>query len=210
MNPRPCELTLVFGDINQGKSAKVVQVVKEIFKHRTTKILSLIKSDSIAYSGFRRLNSYNELKAFCETGTGFAKFWDFESKPKEAPKKALSFLAQNFRNGILICEDSTSYLESYVPEEVKDWIINRKNYGVDIFLVYHFMLPLNRKFTTLYSNMILFKVPDNVKHNFNDYAKQYKDWDKVHEAWQKIQTSAPRSGYIQPHAEIVNGQIFYN
>jgi hypothetical protein len=207
-NPRPCELNLVFGDKNQGKSSYIVQTVKQIFEARPTKILSIIKSDSIAYSGFRRLNSYNELNAFCSGGVGFAKFFD-NNGGHQAKKEMMRFLGNNFRNGILIIEDATAFMRGHIPDDFIDWIVNHKNYGVDVFLVYHFLKNVPFSFKMLYNNLVLFKVPDNIEHNQSEY-KEYKNLSQILEAHVKVNAMPERAGYIQHYAEIVNNQIYYN
>lgn len=193
---RRCKSVLVFGDIGQGKSSYVSAITQAIALKQKRKILVLIGSDVPAYSNFYRLKDYAELERWAKNGTGFAKFFDNDKK------EMLLRVAEWYRNGILIIEDATHYIRGYIPDEVMRFFVDHKNFGVDLFFVYHF-LQINPKIKMLATDMVLFKVADSVKTHRKKFEEIYGDnFEEILKAYEEIQRAPQVPGYVQYHKEI--------
>lgn len=67
-----------------------------------------------------------------------------------------------FRNGLLVLDDSRSYVKPKIDEDVEDIIIARKQRGLDVVVAAHALTLVPRMFFSFASHFIMFKTQDNI------------------------------------------------
>lgn len=191
----------IVGLHGQGKTSYLeMEVLKaQRTAHPDEPIIILGESDE-GYDDAKRIHTFRELGDAINTN-GMYKFWP-RTDTKESRNKMFQFLARYYRNGTLVIEDTTTYLHGNVPEPVRKWIIQHKNFGIDLFTTYHdlHMPPFVRKYVT---HIVLFKNGSEMDNNPRKYREMYeKDIDKILSAWRKVEKAKVKKARVQ-HYEVI-------
>jgi hypothetical protein len=80
---------------------------------------------------------------------------------KQDYKKTLQWVADEYRNGLLIVDDATIYEKFILTNEMEFLVIMRRHLGIDIVMMYHGLtrLPIDQFISANY--LLLFNTTDN-------------------------------------------------
>lgn len=205
---RSRRLWLILGFVGCGKTGWLAQRIKAITARKPgEKILIMVKSNPPALDSVLRLKSLDELKRFCAGGSGVAKFFPFWDDSRYKEENALAFLSEmqgngmpRFNNGVFIVDDGTGWLHGNIKREVKDWITNYKNFGVDFFVCFHDMNMVPPYIRSMATDVCLFKTGNDMEGRRSNYMEKYeKYFAKLFAAWKKVEAMEQIPGFIKEH-----------
>lgn len=209
---RARRLIPIVGEIGSGKTSWALQRLKVM--NPGEKKLIMVKGNPLALASIPRLTTENDLKRFCNGGTGIAQFhpglWD---ESRYAEENALALLSSKFRgmplfhNGAIFIDDGTGWMTATLKREVTQWIIDFKNNGTDIFIGFHDLRSVPPFIRRNATDFCLFKTGADMARKQRDYSDLYeKYFDKLYEAWKFVESAAEiPDSYIQPHIYFVTG-----
>lgn len=86
----------------------------------------------------------------------------------------LNWIAEYFRNGLLIFDDCRAYLGATTDQELHNLLIRRRQKSIDIIAVGHGFSEVPPKFFTFASEIILFKTMDNIQRR-KDVIRNFEE-----------------------------------
>lgn len=213
-NNRSRRLWLVLGFVGCGKTGWLYQRIRAILARKPSeKILIMVKSNPIALQDVYRLQSLEEVRRFCAGGKGVAKFFPFWDDSRHKEENALAFLSElqpnglpRFNNGIFIIDDGTGWLHGNVKREVKDWVTNYKNFGVDFFICFHDMNMVPPYVRSMATDVCIFKTGNDLEGRRANYMEKYeKYFSLLYAAWKKVEAMPVQPGYVKEHVIFETG-----
>ncbi len=88
------------------------------------------------------------------------------------------------RNCLIVFEDSKRYIESNVPAELKQLIIEHRNRNIDIVFQFHNLVDIPPYIAAMHNKMVLFKC----NTNFSKRLEKFSNWDEISQTYfKKIQ-----------------------
>jgi ABC-type oligopeptide transport system ATPase subunit len=104
--------------------------------------------------------------------------WRQGAKPGEAVKckmagvqkdyKAfLKWIIANYRNGLLVIDDTTIFERDRLTEFMNDLVTMRRHYGIDIILIYHGLTLLPIEQFIFCNKLVIFNTVDNIDYKAN-------------------------------------------
>lgn len=115
----------IVGRKGTGKSTELAKIAKKYPTDR--KVLVLDVNGSPAYNGFKEI-SISQVKLL---RSGVVKLMGTPTR------ETLATIASDFRNGLVIFEDCTKYIDGNVSPEIKAFLIDHRMYGCDLIFTFH-------------------------------------------------------------------------
>lgn len=80
---------------------------------------------------------------------------------KEYRKELLPWAKEEFRNGVLIIDDTTVFERNSISDELYELLAKRRHWGIDVFLTYHGFTQFPIDQYAFVKNIIVFNTVDN-------------------------------------------------
>lgn len=163
---------LVVGGKGVGKSTYLASVAKKYPK--ASKVLIIDVNGSPAYNCFQQIqvNDIRNLKS------GVVKL--IGTPDRDTLKK----IAQDFRNGLIIFEDCTKYIDGNPKPEIKAFLVDHRMYGCDLIFTFHSLKRVPPFFWEMTAYVTLFKTLENFDTGANrnripNFENMLKAYNKV-------------------------------
>ncbi len=158
---RAAMLTIVLGFNGTGKTTLLKQILQDSGQRAL-----VITPDCVEWTEYPE-NELNTKKDYLFTGINRHIF-----NPETTLKRVLLF-----KKGIILFDDCRAYFQDATAPEVRQLLIRRRQYGVDIFAVGHGFTQVPPVFFTFANTYILFKTVDNINRR-KDCISQNFDFIK--------------------------------
>lgn len=202
MKQRDWESHGIVGFRAQGKSP----LVRDLFKCydlRSQKILVLTPSIPKAYEGFPVIKNIESLQ---RRWKGVFLYYNHQSA-KQMLKDVHDLVTNGYlKNGLIVFEDCTNYIDPYPSESIKNFLVNNKNYDLDLIFTTH-MLRLIPKFCRgMLNSITVFKTNEVFEKPQEMRALDYPNYTELYNAWKRVM-AAPndKKKFIQYHETILTG-----
>jgi hypothetical protein len=152
---RLSELTIIVGKKGSGKTT----FTKENIVNRVRKKVLIVDTfaDHPAYKEYPLIPT--------DKADMFLKNWKSGKMliAHPNPLELFPIFELRIRNTMLILEDAKKYLTDSTPEEIRRLIIDHKNKGIDIVLMFHTLSQVPKFIRQMYENIIIFHTKDTVQ-----------------------------------------------
>ena len=140
---------IVAGQKGVGKSTFLAQLVLKYPK--TKKVLIIDVNGSPAYNTFAQIEA-KQIKGF---RSGIVRMLGTPSE------ETLLQLARDFRDGLVIFEDSTKYITGNVSPAIRTFLVDHRMYRCDLIFTFHSLKRIPPFFWEMISFVELFKTAEN-------------------------------------------------
>lgn len=151
-----------------GKSTLIAREIIPQYdagKGKPQTVVILTNTDPPAYNKYRRIDSVEDMKRV----RGVVKFYDRNfSMDNQLLELHKLYDAGYLRNGALILEDATKYIESNPKKEVKALVYDSRMFDIDIFVVFHSLKAIPPK---LRATLASITIGGNTGQLFQDYRE---------------------------------------
>lgn len=176
----------IIGVNGTGKSTFTVKKIIPAYDMRTQKAVVVTETiDNPVYNRFEAITDYETLQTLKR---GCIKFWDFDAENDfMILVKLHDIIARGaLRNGCIIFEDCTNYVDANPHRIVKKFVVNHRMYNLDLFFTTHALTDLPKWFRKRMNFITLFKTGDNFRNENDVRALGYTNYRAVYEAWVKV------------------------
>lgn len=197
------EAHAIIGGNRQGKSSLVAQLITQWFDMRTNKVVVLNSSGPRAFADY----DYHENPEFFKTRWHGVIRYHNPAGYKETLKDVYQAVTEKYLyNGCVVFDDATKYLGDTPPQSIKDFLVDRRMYGLQLIFTTH-MLRSYTKFCRGMSNTITVFKTAEVFESLNDMKQlEYPNYPQLFEAWQTVKNIPDVEGkQIQEYRTIETG-----
>lgn len=151
------------GVTGSGKSNFAAQICKR-YQQNIIVVKHIVNIDDPAFSFLPEKNTEN-FKKYATPGAAIQCKIAFKGKPEY--KELLKWLMDNFRNGLLVIDDTTIIEKDRMTELLQELVTMRRHYGIDIIVIYHGLtyFPIDQ-FIHL-NHLVFFNTTDNFQYKIN-------------------------------------------
>lgn len=203
---RNWEAHAIIGGNGQGKSTFAKRDLFPAYdtsKEGGQKILILTSTDPPAYDKYRRINNLNDLMRWKH---GIVKYYNHES-PKQMLKDIHFMCVQGFlKFGAIFFEDCTNYVDDKPGESIKQFLVNRRMFELDMFFTTHALRFLPKfcrgmcNTVTVFKTAEVFEKPNEVRTLF------YPNYEQLYLAWREVMaTPHDKNNFVQHHLTVTTG-----
>lgn len=164
--------SLVIGRKGVGKSTYLAAIAKKYPK--TSKVLIIDVNGSPAYNAYQQIQ-INQVKSL---KSGIVKL--IGTPTKDVLKK----IATDFRNGLIIFEDCTKYIEGNPIPEIKTFLVDHRMYNCDLIFTFHSLKRVPPFFWEMTSYVTLFKTLENFDNGTN--RNRIPNYENILKAFKKV------------------------
>lgn len=185
------KLIAVISSEGTGKSTFINdKIIKSrAYDWKKQRCLIITESDPKAYSSIKRVHTYEELQRL---KTGIVKFWDWENNEIEMMLKIRSLYQSGaLQNGLLVLEDTTIYLGSNVPREIKSLVISRRMNKVDVVVASHSFSDFPSFLRRRTQHYIIGKMQEDLEEKNIELLK-YPQSNRIYKAYLSAKKSTNR------------------
>lgn len=185
MDGRQHERHAFIGVNGTGKSTVIEKILRQSYDPKTQKILIIAETDPPAYAKYKRVHSYEALKNW---KSGIVKFYDYNNDPFKMLAQLKQLCNEGYiRNGCVVFEDCTNYVDSNPHREVKSFIVNHRMYDIDLFFTVHALDLLPKFMRKFMHSVTLFKTGDVLRSERDLAALKYQNHVAMYNAYIKAQ-----------------------
>ena len=196
------EAHAIIGGNKQGKSS-LVKLLVEKYDKRSQKVVILNNSNPLAFSNYAYYSTPDILH---KRWHGIIRYHNeaggFKQSLADVYEAARS---KRLTNGCVVFDDCTKYIDSNVPQDVKDFLVDRRMINLDLFFTTHslaFLPPFVRR---MVNTVTVFKTAENFEKPREVKELKYANYEALFDAWTEVMAAAPNKGFIQPHLTIETG-----
>lgn len=183
MEKRNCELTLVIGMKGTGKTTFTKQNIIARIKKKALIVDTYAGHPAYAEYPILPNESLDKLIPKWKSNTFLIAHSD--------PAQIFPTLNKSLTNCTLVLEDAKKYVTDSVGDELKRLIVDHKNKGIDVVLMFHSLSQVPKFIRMMYENIILFKTKDTA----SDIKSLYPTAD-VLETWHRVKNN-PSKHYCE-------------
>lgn len=219
MNGRDAEAHAIIGFNGTGKSSLFAETIVPCYDLRSQKILILNSATPRPFENYYRVNNIN---ALMRKWHGVILYHN-PAGAKQTLIDVYNLANQGyFYNGALMIDDATKYTNGNLPQPVKDFLVDRKAFNLDLFVTTHLLKFVPPFCRSLLNTITLFATTDVLKSYKDVDNLDYSNSVAIYNAWKSvvdmgIQYEVPpvlkdgkvikegKRKRIQPHKTIATG-----
>ncbi len=167
--------TIVIGRKHTGKSTYLNRIAKNYPKD--LKVLILDVNGSPAYAEHPEI----KLKQLRQLESGVVRLIGTPSK------EDLLTIAKNFRDGLIVFEDCTKYIEGNVAPEIKAFLVDHRMHRADLIFTFHAFKRVPPFFWEMSSYVTIMKTQENIDTPRN--RNNIPNFSEVLEVWKDVMAS---------------------
>lgn len=165
---------IVVGQKGVGKSTYLAKLAAKY--DRSLKVLIIDVNGSPAYRDYERIEPY-QIKG---VKRGIVKLMGTPTKETQ------KLIADTWRDGLVIYEDCTKYIEGNVAPEVKAFLVDHRMYNCDLIFTFHSL----KRVPPFFWEMIAFTVLFRTAETFGTaYKNRLPNYEKMLVAFNTLQNS---------------------
>ncbi|TKB96857.1 hypothetical protein [Pedobacter cryophilus] len=164
--------TIMVASKATGKSTELCRIALKYPK--ASKVLIIDVNGSAAYNCIKEI----QLKDLKYLTNGRVKI---VGTPDE---ETLEFIAKTFRNGLVIFEDCTKYINSNLSKGVKTFLTDHRMMGCDLIFTFHSIRRIPRQFWEMTSYVIIGKTHEVFEDGAN--KNRIPNYENVLKAWKNV------------------------
>lgn len=166
--------SIMVGRKGTGKSTKLAKIAMQYPSSKKTLIIDV--NGSPAYNAIERI----ELSKLKYLKNGKVKLIGTPSDDD------LEYIANNFRDGLVIFEDCTKYIDASPSRAIKTFLVDHRMYRCDLIFTFHSLKRIPPFFFEMTSYITLCKTQEQIegarnKNIIPNYESVIKAWNKVQE-----------------------------
>lgn len=165
-------VNITIGKRGSGKTTKNIKLIK---KH-PKKVLIVDTIDHEDYRTFRAVTP-GMLSAW---KSGIIRIYGHDFK------EVFHELTTNVHNALIVFEDCTKYIRGYIPDDVRNFIVDSKQKNLDLIFLYHGFGMVQPDMFRLADSITLFKTNENIER----YASKIPNFEDVKKANSIVQKSS--------------------
>lgn len=158
-----------------GKSTKLAEIARKY--PADLKVLIIDVNESPAYNQFQKID-VNDIKRLKKGKVRLL------GTPTE---ETLNIIARDFRNGLIIFEDCTKYIENSPSKGIKTILVDHRMLGCDLIFTFHAVKFIPPFFWQMTSYVTLCKTMENVETARNKNV--IPNYDEIIKAYKKVNAS---------------------
>lgn len=179
--------SLIVGRKRTGKSTYANEIAEKYArKHPGKKVLIIDVNGSPAYQKHQQIDR----ALFVRWTKGIKRFYE----PDHAAMFA--FIIEHFRNGLIIFEDCTKYIDPHPSKQIKQFLVDHRMWDADLVFTFHSLLRVPRFFWEMTAAIVLKKTQEEEKELLK---RPIPNKTAVLAAWRRVQ--AARSEYAHETVE---------
>ncbi|RFZ84775.1 hypothetical protein DYU05_03985 [Mucilaginibacter terrenus] len=163
---------IVVGRKGTGKSTKLAKIASAY--PADSKVLIIDVNGSPAYNQFKEI-TINQVKLLRK---GVVRLLGTPST------ETLLIIARDFRDGLVIFEDCTKYIEGNVRPEIKTFLVDHRMFRVDLIFTFHSLKRVPPFFWEMISYVTLLKTQETFSQGM--YRNRVPNYEKVLAAFNKV------------------------
>ncbi|MBK9329048.1 MAG: hypothetical protein IPM95_06985 [Sphingobacteriales bacterium] len=160
--------------IGKRGTGKTTHILKLIERHRK-KVLIVDTIDHESYRKYRAVSP--EMLPAWKKGIIRVYGHNFED--------VFYQLAHNVTNALIVFEDCTKYIRGYIPDDVRNFIVDSKQKNLDLIFLYHGFGMVQPDMFRLSDSITLFKTNENIER----YAGKIPSFEEVKQVNKIVQNS---------------------
>jgi hypothetical protein len=182
--------SLVVGRKRTGKSTYTNKLAKDYAaRHPGKKVLIIDVNGSPAYKEHQQIDR----EQFKRWNKGIKRFYESDHE------EMFAFITQHFRNGLIIFEDCTKYIDPLPSRQIKTFLVDHRMWDADLVFTFHSLMRVPKFFWEMTAYIVLKKTQDEEKELLR---RPIPNKPAVLAAWRRVQ--AHKSEY---HDETVETLI---
>ena len=176
--------SLLVGRKHTGKSTEANRIAKQYAaKHPSKKVLIIDVNGSPAY---REHGPPIDRPMFRRWKSGVVRFYESDHA------EMFAFIIANFRNGLIIFEDCTKYIDANPSKQIKTFLVDHRMWEADLLFTFHSLKRVPNFFWEMTSAVVLKKTQEEEKEWLKKPIPNKTD---LLAAWRRVQ--AHKSEYHQ-------------
>lgn len=184
MTTRTNKVTIIVGGRNQGKTDFVKNL---LYPNRSNRI---IIGDTFDNPPWRNWKTHDHPEREAETlpivsAENFLSNSDPVIRLADSDTNAIfDHIQFNVMNASVVLEDATRFIDSNVPDSVKNFVLDTKQKNIDLFFVFHSLSDVPPKLVRWSDYLTLFKTNEN----FNSYLRQKFPNQAIEAAFNRVKS----------------------
>lgn len=176
----------IIGVNGTGKSTFATNEIIPCYDLRVKK--AVIVTQTIDNPAFKKIQKVTDFEELSSLRNGAVKFWDFDSGDdfKLLLKLHDIIVRGALRNGVMLFEDCTNYVDSNPHRIIKTFNVNHRMYGLDLFWTTHALTDLPKWFRKRMNLITIFKTGDTFTSERDVKSLGYSNYRAVYETWVKV------------------------
>jgi hypothetical protein len=167
--------TLVIGRKHTGKSTYLNRIAKSYPKDLKVLIIDVNGSPAYAEHPEIKISQIRQLES------GIVKLI---GTPK---KDDLLAIAKHFRDGLIVFEDCTKYIEGNVAPEIKAFLVDHRMHRADLIFTFHAFRRVPPFFWEMSSYVTIMKTQEQIDTSRN--RNNIPNFDEVYNTWKEVMAS---------------------
>ena len=174
---------VIVGRRATGKSTYGNQLAEFYYKKTGKKALVIDVNGAAAYAHHQELDEKQFMK-WCKGDYGGVKRFYLSDNAH-----MMELVAKNFRNGFVLFEDCTKYIEANPKKIVKDFLVDLRMWNVDLFFTFHSLDFVPPFFWKMCNKVHVLRTDDILEKRDNYFMKRIPNYMHIKTAMLKVRKS---------------------
>lgn len=199
---RDCEAHAIIGGNQQGKSSLVKLLIDKTYDKRSQKVVVLNSSNPKAFQSYFTANSANQLERKWNGVIRYHNGDGYNATLDDIYKLAVDGY---LRDGAVIFDDCTKYIGYNPPQKIKDFLVDRAMYGLDLYFTTHALAFFPAFCRRMVNTITVFKTAENFEKPNELKQLDYPNYNALFNAWNEVQAMPKSKQFIQPYLTVETG-----
>lgn len=201
-NTRDREAHAIIGGNQQGKSSLVKQIIENGYDKRKHQIVILNTTNPKAFQSYFFASGKTQLQ---KKWKGVIRYHNSNGY-KQTLQDVYELTVEGYiRNGAIVFDDCTKYMGSNPPEKIKEFLVDRAMYDIDLYFTTHSLAFLPAWVRRMVNTITVFKTAETFEQERELKDLLYPNYRAVFHAWQKVMAAKPVNSFIQPNYTVATG-----
>lgn len=199
---RDREAHAIIGGNQQGKSSLVKKLIEKAYDKRSQKVVVLNSSNPKAFQGYFFASSKTQLM---RKWNGIVRYHN-PAGYKETLEDIYSLATEGYlKNGAVIFDDCTKYIASNPPEKIKEFLVDRAMFDLDLYFTTHSLVMLSAWIRRMVNTITVFKTAESFEQPRELKELQYPNYKALFQIWTEVKNTPQTKEHIQPNLTIATG-----
>jgi hypothetical protein len=199
---RDCEAHAIIGGNQQGKSSLVNLLISKSYDKRSQKVIVLNSSNPLAFQSYFFANNVSQL---ARKWNGVVRYHNPDGYIQTLNDIYTLAVDGHLRNGAVVMDDCTKYISYNPPQNIKDFLVDRAMYGLDLYFTTHALAFFPAFCRRMVNTITVFKTAENFEKPNELKQLVYPNYNELFSAWSEVMAAPKTKKFIQPHLTVATG-----
>lgn len=192
----------IIGGNAQGKSSLIVDLLTA-YDMRSQKVVILNNTNPPAFQRFKFIDSPERLKGKWH---GVVRYHNPDGF-KQSMNDIYQLASDGYlSNGAVVFDDCTKYIEPWPPEVIRNFLVDRRMFSLDLFFTTHALRFLPKFVRGMVNTITVFKTAEVFEKPSELKTLEYSNYHTIYQEWTRVMATPhnPKK-YIQEHSTVETG-----